>query len=150
MMPKLLLLMNMTLLTAGCSNLFSFQNKTAPTETPTALASGQWTSISSTTSLTETCTNFSWTIVEISGTSGNGSFTATCFGGMAVTGTAEGTLAGTEVTWTAEATGTTADGLVCPISLSGTATYDGTQFRIPYTGTTCLGPVSGTEILRKN
>ena len=31
-----------------------------------------------------------------------------------------------------------------------TATFDGAQFRIPYSGTTCLGPISGTEILRKS
>ena len=149
-MSRLLLVIAAALLASSCSNLFSFLNKTTPTETPTALTSGQWTSISSATSLSQTCTDFKWTIAEISGTSGSGTFTATCLDGMAIAGTAEGTLAGGEVTWTAEATGTTADGLVCPISLNGTATYDGTQFRIPYTGTTCLGPVSGTEILRKN
>jgi hypothetical protein len=137
------------LLAAGCSNLFSFQETTSPSDTPAALSGGRWTSISSTPSA-ETCTSFTWTIVEISGTSGTGTFTATCFDGMEIAGTAQGTLVGTEVTWTAEATGTTSGGLTCPISLSGTATYDGSQFRIPYTGTTCLGPVSGVEILRKN
>jgi hypothetical protein len=138
------------LLGAGCSNLLSWKSKTTPTETdPTKLAAGQWSSVSSTTSLVDTCTNFDWTIVEVTGTSGSGTFTATCMTNMQIAGTARGTLTGTEVTWTAEATGTAPGGVACPIALSGTATYDGTQFRIPYTGTTCLGPVSGTEILRK-
>jgi hypothetical protein len=66
-----------------------------------------------------------------------------------VAGTAHGTLSGTTVTWAADATGTGPGGAVCPVALTGTATFDGTQFRIPYTGTTCLGPVSGAEVLRK-
>jgi hypothetical protein len=137
------------LLASGCSQLFNFDNdKTTPTD-PTGLTTGQWSSVSSATSLTTTCTNFKWTIVDISGTSGTGTFTATCMGNMQVAGSAAGTLTGTEVTWTATATGTAPGGVTCPISLTGTATYDGTQFRIPYSGSTCLGPVAGTEILRK-
>ena len=139
------------LLMAGCSNLFSLNNTTSPTPTnPTGISTGQWASVSSATTLTNTCTNFNWTITEISGTSGSGTFTATCMGNVQVAGTAHGTLTGTEVTWTATATGTAPGGVTCPVTLSGTATYDGTQFRIPYTGTTCLGPVNGTEILRRN
>lgn len=148
--PRLLAVCLASLLGAGCSNLLSLATKTTPTQTdPTSLATGQWSSVTSTTSLANTCTNFKWTIVEITGTSGSGTFTATCMGTMQVAGTAQGTLTGTGVTWTATATGTMPGGVTCPIALQGTATYDGTQFRIPYTGTTCLGPVSGTEILRK-
>jgi hypothetical protein len=34
--------------------------------------------------------------------------------------------------------------------LSGTATLESNgQIRIPYTGTTCMGPVSGIETLKK-
>lgn len=135
---------------AGCSNLFSLETTTTPTDTPGALSGGQWASVSSTTTLASACTNFKWTIVDVSATSGSGTFTATCLGDMDIAGTAQGALSGTVVNWTAEATGATPDGTPCPISLTGTATYDGTQFRIPYEGTTCLGPVSGTEILRRN
>jgi hypothetical protein len=35
------------------------------------------------------------------------------------------------------------------VALAGAATLEGTQVRVTYTGTTCLGPVSGTELLRK-
>lgn len=137
------------LLGAGCSNLFDFSRTTDPTPVPTGLSTGQWTSISSAATLPQTCTNFRWTITEITGATGSGTFTATCLGTMQVAGTARGTLSGSTVTWTAEGTGTTPGAPPCPISLSGTATFDGTQFRIPYTGTTCLGPVNGAEILRK-
>lgn len=134
---------------AGCSNLFNF-GSTNPTPVSTQLTTGQWSSISSSTSLTNTCTDFRWTITEISGNTGSGTFTAKCLGTMTVSGTARGTLVGDTVTWTADGVGTTPGAPSCPISLSGTATYDGTQFRIPYSGTTCLGPVSGAEVLRKS
>jgi hypothetical protein len=139
------------LLSAGCSNLFSLNNKTTPTSPdPTQITAGQWSSIASETSLVDTCTNFHWTILEVNGTTSSGSFTATCLTNLQVAGTARGTLSGTEVTWTADAAGTASGGAACAVALSGTAKYDGTQFRIPFTGTTCLGPVSGTEILRRN
>jgi hypothetical protein len=137
-------------LAAACSNLYSFSSKTEPTSTdPTTIATGQWSSISSSTTATGTCTNFHWTVTQFTGTSGSGTFTATCMGTMQVSGTAHGTLSGQTVTWTADAVGTASAGGSCPIALSGTATYDGTQIRIPYSGTTCVGPVSGTEILRQ-
>ena len=39
----------------------------------------------------------------------------------------------------------------CPISLTGTGAVEDNNrtLRLPYSGTTCLGPVSGTEVLRK-
>jgi hypothetical protein len=110
---------------------------------------GAWTSIASETTLTNTCTDFHWTITEVAGTSGSGTFTARCMGTLVVAGTAHGSLSGTTVTWAADALGTTPGGASCPVVLTGTATFDGTQFRVPYTGTTCLGPVSGAEVLRK-
>jgi hypothetical protein len=136
------------LLGAAC---FDFQtSKTSPTSTaPILLVTGPWASISTATTLTNTCTDFHWTITDVTGAEGTGTFTAKCMGTVQVSGTAHGTLSGTTVTWSAEATGTTPGGAACPATLTGTATFDGTQFRIPYTGTTCLGPVSGAEVLRK-
>jgi hypothetical protein len=132
---------------AGCSKFLSSQAGPSPTATPQGMT-GSWASVASATA-TDTCTDFHWTITELNGTTGAGTFTAKCLGTMAVSGTAHGTLTGTSVSWTADAVGTS-DGESCPIALSGTATFDGTQFRIPYSGTTCKGPISGTEILRKN
>lgn len=135
-------------LSAGCLDFLT--SKTSPTPAaPIQLMTGQWASISSATTLPSTCTDFHWTITEVTGTSGSGTFTAKCMGTIPVSGTAHGTLSGTTVTWSADANGTAPGGGACPISLTGTATFDGMQFRVPYTGTTCLGPVSGTEILRK-
>ncbi len=137
------------LLAAGCSNLFNFGSPSTPSPS-TQLSTGQWSSISSSPTPASTCTNFHWTITEISGNTGSGTFTALCLGTMQVNGTANGTLTGDTVNWTANAVGTSPGAPSCPIALTGTATFDGTQFRIPYTGTTCLGPVSGAEVLRKS
>jgi hypothetical protein len=136
------------ILSAGCLDFLT--SKTSPTPTgPTVITTGAWVSISSATALTNTCTDFHWTITDVTGTSGTGTFTAKCLATIQVAGTAHGTLSGTTVTWAADATGTGPSGAACPVALAGTATFDGTQFRIPYTGTTCLGPVSGAEVLRK-
>lgn len=140
------------LLSAGCLE-FLTHNTTSPSATPSATVQGMggsWASVSSATPAAGTCTNFHWSITEFTGTTGSGTFSATCAGNLQVAGTAQGALSGTTVNWTASATGTGLDSVSCPISLTGTATFDGTQFRIPYSGTACGAPISGTEILRKN
>jgi hypothetical protein len=139
------------ILAAGCQGLFDqTSSTTAPTNVTTQMMGGSWASVSSTTALSDTCTDFHWGITTISGTSGSGTFSAKCFGSMPVAGTANGMLSGSAVTWTATGAGVTPAGAACPFSLNGTATFDGTQFRIPFSGTTCMGPVSGAEILRKS
>ena len=39
--------------------------------------------------------------------------------------------------------------IACSITLTGTAELGTNSIRIPYTGNTCVGPVSGVEILNK-
>jgi hypothetical protein len=67
-----------------------------------------------------------------------------------VSGTAQGTLSGATLNWsaTALATGSGISG-DCTIALSGSAAMANNEITIPYSGTTCLGPVSGTEVLKK-
>jgi hypothetical protein len=138
------------LLTAGCQNLFNQTTSPSPTTTPTVQGmAGSWASVASATPAAGTCTNFRWTVTEFSGTTGSGTFSATCAGNLQVAGTANGALAGTTVNWTATGFGTAPGAAPCPIALTGTASFDGTQFRIPYNGNACGVPISGTEILRK-
>jgi hypothetical protein len=140
------------LTSVGCTDLpFLSQSKstTTPSATGVQALGGTWSSVSSTTTLQNTCTNFQWTVTDITGNTGTGSFTATCFGNLLVIGTANGVLSGSTLTWTATAVGANASTSDCPISLSGTADLEENQIRVPFSGTTCLGPVSGTEILRK-
>lgn len=108
---------------------------------------GAWSSLAA-SALPKTCTDFSWKVTDWTTTSASGTWTARCLSAIPVTGTASGALVDGEVRWTATGTGT-AEGVSCPVALSGTATLDNAQIKIPYSGSTCLGTVSGTELLRK-
>ena len=141
--------------TAGC---FEFTRKStlvplSPSAAATGLVGGgQWGSVQSfpgTGSLQESCTGFKWTVWESSATAASGSFTATCWGNMAVAGSANAALSGSNVTWTATASASAPGGGPCTINLSGTAVLAPGQIELNYTGTTCLGSVSGKEILKK-
>jgi hypothetical protein len=90
-----------------------------------------------------------WNVTDVNGDTGSGTFTAKCFNNMTIAGTASGKLSGDTITWTATGIGTSPSIDSCPISLGGTATMQNDQIRVPFTGTTCLGAVSGVEILRK-
>lgn len=96
------------------------------------------------------CTDFKWNVTEQTGTSARGSFSATCAGDLRLTGTAQGTLSGSTITWSAQGVGSAPGLSSCNISLAGTADITVDAVRVPYSGTTCLGPVSGTEVLRRS
>jgi hypothetical protein len=53
------------------------------------------------------------------------------------------------VNWIAQATASVAGLANCSITLSGTAELQTDSVRIPYSGNTCLGQVSGVETLRR-
>lgn len=139
-------------LTAGC---YGYESKTTMPNTPTATATvdslvGTWKSAS--TSIIpspSSCTDFAWTPTQQSATSAAGSFSASCAGGLRATGTASGTLSGGTITWQAQGTAATPEISSCAIALTGTAELGVNSIRVPYQGTTCLGPVSGVEILNK-
>jgi len=85
----------------------------------------------------------------MSDTYASGTFKATCGGGLALEGSAEGKLNG--LTADLKASGSVSGaGMTCPFSMTGTAVPEGLdKVRINYSGTTCLGPVSGSEVLTK-
>jgi hypothetical protein len=83
----------------------------------------------------------------------SGLFFARCPGNLTVSGSAWGELkeAGTTSIPVSATAGATGPGvLVCEVSLKGTASVEGDTIRIPYSGTTCQGPVSGTEVLQRH
>jgi hypothetical protein len=143
----------LAVLTLGASTAcFDFGTNTSPS--PATSLGGTWATIQSlpgvSGSLQESCVNFNWTVTQHTGNSGSGTFSATCLGNIQVSGSASGTLSGTTLTWSANATGTVPGLPPCVIAISGTATLEANnRIRIPYSGTTCLGPVSGTEIITK-
>jgi hypothetical protein len=82
-----------------------------------------------------------------------GNFSATCassVGNINVVGTASGRLEGNQVPLLIGGTATYAGVVSCDFSLSGTGTIENnTSITIPYTGTICGTPVSGTERLHR-
>lgn len=136
---------------AAAGGCFGYERRSTlgPSGTGAAALLGSWTS-SNLVPSAAACTDFRWNVTEQSGNTASGTFSATCPGDLRVTGTASGTLAGSSVTWTAQATATVPNVGSCPITLAGTAQLDADSIRVPYSGTTCLGPVSGVEVLRKN
>jgi hypothetical protein len=119
-----------------------------PSGTGTAALLGSWSS-SNVIPSAESCTDFKWDVTEQTGNRASGSFSATCANDIKVQGTAAGTLTGSTVNWSAQATASVANMASCAITLTGTAEILVDAIRVPYSGQTCLGPVSGVETLRK-
>lgn len=118
--------------------------------TPSLL--GLWTSNAlPTLPSLNTCGNFQYEISSQTATSLTGRFSATCGGGLAVSGTGSGQLNGTSVPLTVSGTATAPGIPNCSFTLNGVGAIidGGNTLSIPFTGTTCLGPVSGTEVLHR-
>ena len=140
------------IVSAGC---FDFSrdamNLTGPSASELAVSTlgGTYRSITSLPTA-ESCTNFAWTVTEKTSNSAKGNFSASCQNNsLQVAGTAEGTQTGNNIVFQVNATAV-ASGISCPIALSGTAVVESNQVRVPYTGTSCFGAVSGTEILKRD
>jgi predicted naringenin-chalcone synthase len=58
-------------------------------------------------------------------------------------------MTGSTIAWTAIGTSTIVGAPACDVALMGTAELGANSIRVPYSGTTCLGPVSGVEVLTK-
>jgi len=124
----------------------------SPSEMAKVLTTGSWTSAATAVPSAlspSSCGNLEWKILTMTSTSASGTFKATCGGGLTLEGSAEGKLNG--LTADLKASGTVGGtGVTCPFALTGTAVPEGLdKVRINYNGTTCLGPVSGSEVLTK-
>jgi hypothetical protein len=97
------------------------------------------------------CANFRFEITSQTATSIAGTFSAVCGHGLALSGSTTGQLLGETLAFSFEGAATIPGTGSCQISLSGTGTIEdkGQALRLAYSGTTCLGPVSGTEVLHK-
>jgi hypothetical protein len=135
-------------ISAGCIG-YERQSTLGPSGVGAAALLGSWTS-GSLIPQPGQCTDMRWDATEQTGNTASGKFSATCAGGLQLTGTAKGTLSGSQVNWSADATAT-APGLTtgCAIRLTGTAELLTDSIRVPYKGTTCLGEVEGIETLRR-
>ena len=96
------------------------------------------------------CTDFKWNVTEQTTTTAKGNFSATCAGDLKLSGTAQGELtSAASLKWSATGNATAPGLTSCAISLTGTAELQLDTIRVPYSGNTCLGPVSGVESLKK-
>ena len=134
---------------AGCAGFEHTSTTTGPTAGAVSALMGSWASASSAIPSASSCSNFKWNATELTATNVKGTFSATCAGVLTVSGTAQGTLSGSVITWTANGTAQAPLLPSCAITLSGTAELGTNSIRVPYTGDTCLGKVSGVEILNK-
>jgi hypothetical protein len=99
-----------------------------------------------------TCANLQWTVTTQSPTQLAGSFSAECAGGTTLSGQASGQLSNPQsIPITVQGTGSLPGVASCPFSATGTGSVidSGSALQIVYSGTTCLGPIHGTETLRK-
>src|SRR5581483_2716234 len=131
---------------------------TAPPTTPTSTGSsspnivGVWTSsVSPTLPSASTCGNFQYQIGSQTANTIAGTFTAVCGNGLTVSASVNGQLNGTNVTIAMDGSGSMPGIPNCPfkVTANGTIQDNGNTLNLPYTGTTCLGPIHGTEVLHK-
>jgi len=142
---------------AGCVGFEHKTSVTSPSSSGTSIdaLAGSWQSVKDASSSIipdpNTCTDFHWNATSMTSNTAAGSFSATCTG-VLFQGTASGTLTGTTVAWNASGTATSSSlpTSPCLITLSGTAELGTNSIRVPYSGNTCLGAVSGVQILNRN
>ena len=138
-----------TIVATGCIGFERESSPTGPSAAGSGTLMGSWSS-SNLIPSPASCTDFKWNVSEQTTISAKGAFSASCAGDLKLTGTAQGqfTTSGT-IAWSGDANATGPGLTSCTVKLSGTAELAVDHIRIPYSGDTCLGKVSGVEILRK-
>jgi hypothetical protein len=151
MMKKLALVAAVSVIAASTTACLEFEHKSSlgPTTTGIGALAGSWSS-SNLIPSASTCTDFQWNVTDQTATSAGGAFSATCPGDLKVTGTARGVLSGSDITWTAQGNATAPGLTSCAITLTGTAELTTDSIRVPFSGDTCLGKVSGVENLKRH
>jgi hypothetical protein len=164
---RLLLALGALMFTGACAfeHGTNGTSPTAPSSTPTQTAAptssvttpsfvGTWATAAAPTQALNpsTCGNLQWAIASQTATQISGTFSAQCAGGISLSGTATGQIGNPQsMPVTIEGTGSMPGFPSCPFSIQGTGTAveNNTAVQVTYSGTTCVGPVRGTETLRK-
>jgi len=159
-----LTLVALAVATAGCTKFQSSKTVTAPSAaTPPSLPGGSnsgdmvgtWSTrdVGSTFTIPDpkSCTDFQWNITSQSATAIAGTFTALCDGGVSIEASGTGSLIDSStVSINVSGIAVVSKAPACSFTLSGTGTViDPNSLSVPYTGTTCIGPVQGTQMLRR-
>lgn len=134
---------------AGCIGFERTSTLTGPSTAGIGALMGSWSS-SNLIPAANACTDFKWNVTDQTATTAKGAFSATCAGDLKVAGTAQGSLTGAgTIAWSAQGTATAPGLSACGVALTGTAELTTDSIRVPYSGDTCLGKVSGVEVLKR-
>jgi len=97
----------------------------------------------------QSCGSLQWKVTSQTGGQASGDFSAACADEVSLTGTMTATHGETSIPWAA--TGTATKGTAtCPFSMTGTGTFQGTSnILVNFAGTSCNGPVSGTDTIKR-
>jgi len=136
----------------ACFDIFKnlFNSPTSPSESDGDVRSyiGTWNG-STVAPAAQSCGGIQWKITSQTGNQVSGDFAANCADGVALAGTMTATHSETTIPWAATGTATKG-GASCPFSMTGTGTFQGTSnIVLNYSGTSCNGPVSGTETIKR-
>lgn len=125
-------------------------NNSGGAATPASAFSGAWGSSSIAGLPIGNCADLKWLITEQSASSVAGTVSATCQGGTTVSANLTGQLKSeSAIDLTAKGT-IVALGIPCAFDLTGVGTRQSNDsMKLDYTGTYCLGTVSGTENLSR-
>jgi hypothetical protein len=139
---------------AGCEFVRETTGPTTPTPPPpdggSSSMMGTWQSQTSTPLVdSSTCGQFKWVITSQTPTSITGTFTAVCLGSVPFSGSGVGELTANSQVRITVTGSANIQGVTCDASINATATIEADLVTIPYSGQTCLGPISGVEYLRK-
>jgi hypothetical protein len=97
------------------------------------------------------CAAFQFTMTSQTPSAASGSFTAQCPGNLTLSGTISGQLGGATIPMVITGLASAPGEPACPFTLNGTGVpQNANELRIDYTGTTCLGPVTGSATLRQS
>lgn len=146
---RLVLCLAIAAVSTACIGYERKSTVTGPSASGIGTLMGSWSS-SNIIPSPSSCTNFRWNVSEQTATTARGSFSATCGGDLQLSGTAQGTLNASSINWSAQGVATGPGLASCNISLAGTAEIGIDSVRVPYSGDTCVGRVSGVEVLRRN
>ena len=135
----------------ACIDMFKniFNSPTEPSKTDEIRSYlGTWAG-PAITPVAQSCGGMQWKVTSQAGGQASGEFSATCADAVKLTGTMTATHGETSIPWAATGTATKS-GVTCPFSMTGTGTFQGTSnIVVNYAGTSCNGPVSGSETIKR-
>jgi hypothetical protein len=151
MVCRIALIVTLAVSSVACSQLVKsiFNSPTEPSATGEVRSYlGTWVGTTG-APVAQSCGGLQWKITSQTGGQASGDFSAACADEVSMVGTMTATHGETSIPWAA--TGTATKGTVtCPFSMTGTGTFQGTSnILVNYAGTSCNGPVSGTETIKR-